>query len=143
MIYTASVYAEESLEDSICPWCIADGSAAQKFEATFSDDIPLIEAGLPDDVIEEVTTRTPGFNSWQQETWQSCCEDACEFHGDAPRAELLELQGDALAETLAACEWDESIWTPFVQGYQPGGNPAVYKFVCRHCGKVKYVVDFT
>ena len=93
-IYTASVYAPGWYRDCICPWCIADGSAAEKFEAMFSDDHPLAQAGVPDAVIEEVTRRTPGFNSWQQEEWLSCCGDACEFHGDAPRSELQALQGE-------------------------------------------------
>lgn len=142
-IYTGSVYAPGSLRDSFCPWCIADGSAAQKFEAMFSDDHPLAADGVSEDVIEEVTTRTPGYNSWQQEVWLSCCKDACEFHGDAPRSELQALQGDALARTLVAWEWREPNWQRFVQHYQPGGNPAVYKFVCRRCCAPKYALDFT
>lgn len=44
-IYTGSVYSIHSVDD-ICPWCIADGSAAEKFDASFvanleSDD-PVI-----------------------------------------------------------------------------------------------------
>src|SRR5947207_6887785 len=59
-IYTSSVYAEESLDEEICPWCIADGSAAEKFDASFCDANPLAEADVPDHIIEEVTMRTPG-----------------------------------------------------------------------------------
>jgi len=142
-IYTSTVYARETLRDSICPWCIADGSAAEKFEAMFCDDHPLAQAGLSDAVIEEVSKRTPGYDSWQQEVWLCCCNDACEFHGDAPLEELSALRGDALAEVLSDWSWKEKNWQQFVQHYQPGGNPTVYKFVCRHCGKHKYGVDFT
>ena len=142
-IYTASVYAPGSYEECICPWCIADGSAAEKFEATFSDARPLIRAGVPAEIIAEVTQRTPGYISWQQEVWLACCRDACEFHGDAPRSELQHLQGDALSRTLAVWEWREDVWARFVQHYQPGGNPAVYKFRCRHCGEFQYAADFT
>lgn len=142
-IYTASLYGRESSRDSICPWCIADGSAARKFEAKFSDDHPLALAGLSYEVIDEVTRRTPGFNSWQQEVWHSCCQDACEFHGDAAPEELHALHGEALARTLKAWGWREKNWPGFVQNYQPGGNPAVYKFVCRHCLMPKFAVDFT
>jgi uncharacterized protein CbrC (UPF0167 family) len=85
-IYAGSVYARDPLRDSICPWCIADGAAAAKFDAMFSDDTPLAEANLSGEIIDEVTLRTPGYNSWQQEVWLSCCEDACEYHGDAPLA---------------------------------------------------------
>ena len=142
-IYTASVYAPGTYSECICPWCIADGSAAEKFEAVFSDDRPLVEAGLPKAVIEEVTRRTPGYCSWQQDEWLSCCDDACQFYGDPPRSELEALQGDALARTLAAWEWTESEWKQFLPHYQPAGNPAVYKFRCRHCHSVKYGIDFT
>jgi uncharacterized protein len=142
-IYSGSVYARGSYRDCICPWCIADGAAAKKFEASFCDGEPLAEAGVPETVIEEVTRRTPGYTSWQQEVWLCCCGDACEFHGDAARAELRALQGDALARTLATWEWSEGNWGQFVQHYKPGGNPAVYKFRCRHCGEVKYAIDFT
>src|SRR5579883_2785117 len=142
-IYTSSVYASDSLQDSICPWCIADGSAADKFDALFSDPDPLAGAGVPDEVIDEVTRHTPGYNSWQQEIWLSCCQDACEFHGDATRDELLALQGEALTRTLVAWRWRDQNWKQFVQHYQPGGNPAVYKFVCHHCRKPGYALDFT
>ena len=63
--------------------------------------------------------------------------------GDAPRAELQALQGDALARTFTAGAWKERSWPQFVQRYQPGGDPAVYKFRCRHCGVINYAVDFT
>lgn len=142
-IYTAAVYAAGSYRDRICPWCIADGSAAEKLKAMFSCYLSLAEAGVPNAVIEEVTRRTPGFNSWQQENWLTCCGDACEFHGDAPRSELQALQGSTLARTLASWNWKEGNWMKFIEHYQPGGNPAVYKFRCRHCGDTAYAVDFT
>jgi uncharacterized protein CbrC (UPF0167 family) len=33
----ARSYAIEELEDAFCPWCIADGSAAEQFDAEFVD----------------------------------------------------------------------------------------------------------
>ncbi len=88
--YTATLYSPEEIE-FICPWCIADGSAAQKFDGMFCDDYPLIEANLNNSIIDEVTLRTPGFNSWQQEEWLVCCEDACEFHGDATKNDFQSI----------------------------------------------------
>src|SRR5215212_4957530 len=58
-IYTGPIYAEEDLDDSFCPWCIADGSAAEKFDATFTDLDALCFAKLPREVTEEVANRTP------------------------------------------------------------------------------------
>jgi len=140
-IYTASVYAEETLDEEICPWCIADGSAAENFLATFSDDISLLDAEISDDIIEEVTMRTPGFESWQSEVWLTCCEDACEFHGDATKKDLQALDEDAVEEMLEAWDWEMSDWKELVKNYQPKGDPAVYKFVCRHCGEARYNMD--
>lgn len=141
-IYNASVYSQVSLRDSLCPWCIADGSAAAKFQAIFSDDQPLAVAGVPEDTIEEITTRTPGFVSWQQEVWLCCCKDACEFHGDASLEELRSLAGGHLVNALAEWRCTEQQWRQLLTRYAPGGNPAIYKFVCRHCGVKRYSLDF-
>jgi hypothetical protein len=35
--HPAVIYAEETLQDCLCPWCIADGSAHDRFDATFVD----------------------------------------------------------------------------------------------------------
>jgi uncharacterized protein CbrC (UPF0167 family) len=140
-IYKASVYCRELLRESLCPWCIADGSAAQKFDAVFSDAEPLAQAGVPMATIKEVTERTPGYISWQQEVWLSCCGDACEFHGDAPKQELDALTGEPLASLFSECGIDRITWDKILKSYQPGGNPAVYRFRCRHCGQVRYGFD--
>lgn len=141
-IYTAPVYAEEELDEQICPWCIADGSAARRFGATYTDDHPLIEAGLPESIIEEVTQRTPGFHSWQAEEWKCCCNDACEYHGNACRDHLLALDGSALEQFLSATKWTPEQWTEFVSDvYAPGGSPAFYRFVCRGCNESKIAWD--
>ena len=141
--YTASVYCRDLPRDSLCPWCIADGSAAAKFDAFFSDGEPLAQENVPAEVIEEVTRRTPGYNSWQQEVWEACCDDACAFHGDASKEELRSLGGELLSRTLTQWKCREPDWQRLIQHYQPGGNPAVYKFVCLHCGTPKYALDFT
>src|SRR6185369_459720 len=65
-IYAISVNAEEELCEAICPWCIADGKAHVKFDATFVDANAFDEA-IPESVVEEITQRTPGFASWQSE----------------------------------------------------------------------------
>lgn len=141
-VYTSRLYSSNKV-DAICPWCIADGSAAEKFKGMFSDDFPLIRAGVANDIIDEVTHRIPGFNSWQQEVWLSCCEDACEFHGDLPAIELQDMDIDAFAAAFSGWRPTAAKFDAFKRHYQPGGNPAIYKWVCRHCGKVQHYADFT
>jgi uncharacterized protein len=142
-IYVAPVYAVDDLDDSICPWCIADGSAAKKFDATFVDDHPLHNANIASGIIDEVSTQTPGFFSWQQEVWLTCCADACEFHGDATKNDLTKIEAGSLERLLDDLGLEEGDWPSFVAGYEQGGDPGVYKFVCRHCKKNHYGGDFS
>jgi uncharacterized protein len=139
-VYSASVYAVEELNEAICPFCIADGSASKKFDAMFVDSHPLLP-GISKQIVEEVTRRTPGYVSWQQEVWLACCDDACEFHGDVPRNELRALDEEALREVLSDLQLTSSELRVFVKLYVPGGDPAVYKFVCRHCRRIRYGID--
>ena len=59
-IYVASVYCLDSFREQLCPWCIADRSAAERYDAMFCDDHSLTQAGLAANSIAEVTRRTPG-----------------------------------------------------------------------------------
>ena len=140
-IYNSILYAEEELE-FICPWCIADGSAATKFDGTFIDDYPLQNAGLSQDIMSEVCERTPGYNSWQQEQWQSHCGDACEFHGNPEKEELKALSGKALDSFLIKEMIKHDMWANILESYEKSGSPAVYKFKCRKCPEIIYTMDF-
>jgi len=82
-IYTLAPYAEEDIEEeSICPWCIADGSAHRKFGAEFIDSEGIPEE-VPEHVVEELVERTPGYAAWQAEEWRACCNDAAAFLGES------------------------------------------------------------
>jgi uncharacterized protein CbrC (UPF0167 family) len=37
-VYVEPVYATQKCQDSLCPWCIAEGSANNKFDASFTDE---------------------------------------------------------------------------------------------------------
>ncbi len=140
-IYVGPVYSTNDLDESLCPWCIADGSAATKLDASFADSYPLHKAGVPEDVIEEVNLRTPGYVSWQQEYWLSHCNDACEFHGDVPVEDVETASQETKQYWLEEYRQDEAGWKFVTDGYQPGGGSALYKFVCRHCGQVLFGWD--
>ena len=139
--YSSILYSEEEVE-ILCPWCIADGSAAKKFDGSFADDYPLVRAGISESIIAEVCTRTPCFVCWQQEQWQSHCNDACEFHGDAEIEDLKGLVGSKLDAFLAKEMIDAEFWESVLDNYQKGGSPGIYKFKCRHCSEVIYTMDF-
>jgi uncharacterized protein CbrC (UPF0167 family) len=140
-IYVGPVYCEQEPTDAICPWCIADGSAAEALDAEFSDPHPLAKANLDPKIIDSVTKRTPGYTTWQGEEWQACCQDACAFLGDAEQADLKSLPTDERQRLLARMGLDEEELVEIVENYQVGGSPAFYKFKCLHCGKLRFAWD--
>jgi uncharacterized protein len=98
-IYSGPVYGPDV--DHLCPWCIADGTAHAQFGVSFTD-----EAGIggyrdwdavPQDVIETVAYRTPGFSGWQQEQWWTHCGDAGMFLGAMGRMEMEAVGEPAFA----------------------------------------------
>ena len=91
-IYKGQTYAQEELIDAFCPWCIADGTAHEKFEAEFVDAASVGDYGawepVSEEIVAEVAYRTPGFTGWQQERWFTHCRDAAEFLGPMGKVEL-------------------------------------------------------
>lgn len=142
-IYVGPVYSVNELNESLCPWCIADGSAAAKFGASFSDSHPLLQAGVSDAIAEEVNLRTPGFESWQQEHWLSHCNDACEFHGDASVEDVKNVSHETKLRWLEEYKQDEDGWAWVTDGYQAKGDSALYKFKCRHCDLILFGWDMS
>ena len=136
-VYVQPVYATSDLDEQLCPWCIADGSAASRLGARFSDAQPLLKAGLSQDIVDEVSLRTPGYSCWQEEEWLAHCNDACEFHGDASEADIAQ------ASEATKADWQQHHgktarqWAAATRDYEPAGDNAFYKFVCRHCSAVQ------
>lgn len=139
---TSTIHSVDEVE-TICPWCIADGSAAKKFDGEFSDSHPLFSDGIRKDIIEEVCERTPSFISWQQERWLSHCDDACEFHGDAQKSDLEALSGEELHKFLAAEYIKAEDWPNILQSYHKGSDLAIYKFTCRVCRENQFYTDYS
>jgi len=140
-IYTSTIYCVEDLENDICPWCIADGSAAKKLNATFCDDRPLREAGIEASIVQEITTKTPGYDTWQQDVWLTHCKDACAFLGEASKNDVLSIAFEGL-QVAGGEEMDAKTIRIIAQNYRPKGSPAFYKFKCLHCDKILYAMDF-
>lgn len=138
-IYIGPVFSEEEYEDCICPWCIADGTAAAMLEATFVDDAGVGAVGeceVSDDVIQEVTCRTPSFIGWQQEQWWTHCEDAGQFIGRAGKAELQAL-GPAAVEAIKKAAEDTNLdGDELIESLQKDGSSTAYMFRCLHCDAI-------
>jgi len=139
------VYTEQDVEldDHLCPWCIADGAAAQKLGATFNNT--GVTGGIPGEIRAEVEARTSGFNAWQEATRLACCGSAAAFPGAAGAEELkrdfpkaapvvkrylrqeFELSGEEAQEFLEDLSKDDS--------------PAAYVFRCLRSNQYLTFVD--
>lgn len=145
--YATTPYGYDRHPD-ICPWCIADGTAAQKLGAQFIDvywvddeDLEPGQTGIPRpaplEMLDELASRTPGFASFQQEEWQYCHDEPCAFTGRARADELEQLppagfvDADYIAELRAieASGSDEMLYA------------VAWAFRCLHCDSLHVWMD--
>lgn len=70
-------------EPNLCPWCIADGSAASKFDAEFFDaefvDDEFNHVDLPEHFLLDVFGRTIGFATFNPIGWWVHCGEPAEY----------------------------------------------------------------
>lgn len=133
--YVLGCYGPTDLRDDVCPWCIADGSAAERFGAIFND-VDDAGPGVAPAVLRELRERTPGFSGWQAERWLFHCGEAAAFLGPAGW-EDLEDHADALESLrtqvagwgLGADDVDAVVGSLDVDG-----SATAYLFRCLHCG---------
>lgn len=143
-IYTGSTYCEEDLERVICPWCISDGSAHAKYDATFVD-----EAVFPEDIpvvaVKEITQRTPGYSAWQSEQWLCCCLDAMAFLEPVGVAEIRlrypKLEKDVLAGMIKDLSLSHVAAKQMLESLKRDAGPTAYVFQCLHCHSYQTFVD--
>jgi len=145
-VYSGPVYAEDDFEDAICPWCIADGSAAESLGATFMDS-EAFPGDVPKRVIVEISERTPGYSAWQAEEWPSCCRDAAAFIGPVGIAEIRakhpHLEGFVLRQISHGLGVSGGAATRLLESLRRDASPTAYLFKCLHCEEALVHVDHT
>lgn len=138
-IYTGPVHSIEELKNCLCPWCIADGSAHEKFNASFIDDRGIGGYGtwesVSKDIVKTVAFQTPGFDSWQAERWWTHCSDAAMFMGAVGYEELKSFGKHALAAIAEEVNLEGEELDIYLKALSKNGSPTAYLFKCRHCGK--------
>ncbi|MGW1544124.1 CbrC family protein [Streptomyces sp. NPDC002309] len=85
-IYTATFYTAQDVNGQFSPWCIADGSAAERFEGEFTDSYGF--DGVSEETLEHVTHRSPGLHAWQDPRWLVHCDDAAAFIAEVGHTDL-------------------------------------------------------
>lgn len=132
-----TMYTDEDV-DCICLSCVADGSAAEKFNGTF---VKYAETEKVDDPekTEELFKRTPGYINWEGEHWLACCNDYCEFIGEVGTYELKQM---GIAEEVFKTYDEEFGEYDDLEDYMiRGGLCSGYLFKCRVCGRYRMYVD--
>ena len=141
-VYRGPVYSVEELDSQLCPWCVADGSAARRFNAEFVDAMTFDQSDLDPAIIEEVTRRTPSYVAWQQEQWLTHCSDACEYHGYPSPTELNAASSATIKHWAETNDLTEDDWDNTVTAFANDAGAGFYKFVCRKCDLTLYASDW-
>lgn len=143
-IYSGPVYAEQDLEDALCPWCIADGKAHTKFDATFVDS-EAFAADTPAAMIDEITTRTPGFATFQSERWPSCCGEPGAFVMPAGiadiRREFRAMEGELMSFIVYELGVSGRAAHTLLESLQRDRSPTAFVFQCRKYARPFGYVD--
>jgi uncharacterized protein CbrC (UPF0167 family) len=146
--YTTPFYSVDDIE-ALCPFCIANGKAAEKFDGEFQDyssiegisSSPSTPNTLDNkEAVEEVTMRTPGYCGWQQEVWLSHCNDLCAFIGYVGWNEIKDKLNDFVDLELDIKDYDYSL-DELSKCLVNKGSLQGYLFQCLHCKKYRLYLD--
>jgi len=142
-VYDGPVYVEDD-EPTLCPWCIADGSAHEELDATFVD-AEAFPDGTPQAAIEEITERTPGYSAWQEEHWPACCGDATAYIAPVGiakiRKEYRQLEGFILNHIIYNMGISGGAATRLLQSLDRAKGPTAFVFRCPKCETHHFHVD--
>ena len=134
--YNLMPYCIDNIKN-LCPFCIANGLAAKKFDAEFVQDAEG-QGELDPEKDQLLFCQTPGYSSWQGENWLSCCQDYCAYLGTVGTRELKAM---GIAEQVLA-DYEESGGYQDIEEYLvKDGSLCGYLFRCLHCQKYQIWVD--
>jgi len=133
-LYVGPTISIHDLDEKLCPWCIADGRASEKFDVEFSDSQALADAGLPPELIKEIAERTPGYVCWQQPVWVVHEGQPCVFVGDATLQALTQMTPQERDAFMQAARLDQDEFEELMAIYRPNSDPGIYHFRCPKTG---------
>jgi len=146
MKYTSSFYSIEEPK-YICPWCIANGKAAEKYDGEFNDycgiegispDPNDPKPEIPQELLLEITNKTPSYVSWQQEVWLTHCNEPCAFIGYVDADDIQPYYEELREDIETYTEFN-----PEMINYLSKDDSVVgYLFQCLQCGKHRLHIDY-
>lgn len=140
--YVSPFYTVADGINCICPECISNGLAAERFAGEFQDS-SSVDKVSDNKRLDELIHRTPGYSGWQQEYWIAHCDDYCAFLGYVGWDDLIRLGIDKNVEASYCNQingWDIEY---LKQHMKKDGNLQGYLFKCLHCNQYRLHVDCT
>lgn len=142
-IYTGPTYCEEEIEEAICPWCLADGSAHTALDAVFHD-VTFADATTADEMAE-IEERTPGFATFNPIQWPSCCDLPMAYIEPAGvseiRARYYTLEGLLMTTIVHEMGISGGAAHAFLNALRRDTSPCVHVFHCLTCDTVLGRID--
>jgi hypothetical protein len=142
-VYTGPCYVEDDFDAMLCPWCIADGRAFQRFGVTFAEIAP--GPGFDLHTAEEIEERTPGITTWNPIQWPACCDMPMAYMEPVGTAELqarhVKLAAALPAQLATAQGIDAAAAAALCQQLQRDGSPTLHVFRCLRCKREQGVLD--
>lgn len=137
--YQGPFYSDVEVED-LCPWCIADGSAAAKYRGEFHDK-DSVEGPVGIESIEELIHRTPGYLGLQEDDWPIHCGEICEFLNYAPWTQLNPFLSELMPDLERIAERLDTQPHRLIEELESGHSLQSYLFRCSLCGSHRLAVD--
>lgn len=130
--YTFPFYSAVKVE-YLCPDCISNGAAAEKFCGVFQDP-PCVDKVSDSAKLMKLIRYTPGYCGWQQEYWLAHCDDYCAFLGypdwdDIEKAGLAAEIEETYRKDICGIDFADAVKLSKI------GGCYLYLFRCLHCGK--------
>lgn len=140
-VYDGPFYSIANVE-GICPWCIADGRAAKKYNGEFQDSASCEKVDNPE-FLDELVHRTPGFCGWQQERWLSCCGDLCAITDYLSWKQIQQLVQQYPQQTRSDLEQLQREYRMTEEEFKTASYNYIqgYLFECLHCNSPRFYTD--
>ncbi|MDM5154669.1 CbrC family protein [Bacillus sp. DX1.1] len=143
-VYDGPFYTtfDEEETENICPWCIADGSAAKKFDGEFNYDGEHMKVHN-EAYTDELFYRTPGYFSWQESYWLNHCNDYCTIIDEVGWKEIEYLENELQDDIEHIVKRMRMTKEDFKRQLYRKGHFTGYLFQCVHCNKHRLHVDMS
>lgn len=142
-IYAGPIYGECDEIEALCPWCIADGSAHQRYEVTFHE--ADLAGDPPPEVREEIDERTPGFATFNPIEWPACCQSPMAYLEPVGIAEIrarhYTLEGGLMGRIVHELGLSGGAANRFLESFRRDTSPTVHVFHCLQCDTKQGVID--